>query len=350
MGDNHDVFTVAAVQAAPVFMQLDPTIERCCDLATEAAARGARLVVFPEAFVPTYPLWVWHVPAGQTRALRELYAELLDNAVSVSGAAVERLGAVARAAHVTLVVGVNERNDEASGTTLYNSLLYFGPDGRLLGTHRKLVPTAGERLVHGQGDGSTLAVHTLEIGRLGGLICWENYMPLARYALYAWGVELYVAPTWDRGEPWLSTLRHIAKEARAYVIGCCSAVRRDDVPDNYAFKALLGEEEWVNPGDSAIIDPDGKLVAGPLHERQEILYGVVERARLRGSRWQLDVAGHYARPDVFELRVDTRPRPLVATLRPEEAQLRQPDGLADAADHRAAPPSSETAVVARGTG
>jgi nitrilase len=278
-----------------------------------AAARGARLVVFPEAFVPTYPLWVWFVPGGQTAVLRELYAELLRESVTVPSDATDELGAAARDAGVHLAIGVNERNAEASGTTLYNTLLYFDASGRLLGKHRKLVPTVGERLVHGFGDGHTLSVHQTELGKLGGLICWENYMPLARYALYAWGVEVYAAPTWDRGEPWLSTLRHIAKEGRVYVIGACSAVRLADVPDRYAFKAayLDGIGEWINPGDSAIVDPDGKLLAGPAHREETILYAEVSRARLEGPRYQLDVAGHYARPDVFQLRVDTTPRPLV---------------------------------------
>ena len=315
MTERLERYTVAAVQAAPVFLDLEATLDRCCALIEEAAAHDARLIVFPEAFVPAYPLWAWHVPAGQSRPLRELYVELLDNAVSVPGPALVRLAAAARAAQATVVVGVNERNAEASGTTLYNSLLYFGPDGRLLGRHRKLVPTSGERLVHAQGDGSTLEVFDTPAGRLSGLICWENYMPLARYALYAAGVEVWVAPTWDRGEPWLSTLRHIAKEGRVYVVGCCSAVRLDDIPDAYPFKAALGGSPWVNPGDSAIVDPDGKLVAGPLHESQEILYGDVDLRQVRGPRWQLDVAGHYGRPDVFELRVDGRSRPMASVLR-----------------------------------
>jgi len=306
-------FLVAAVQAAPVFLDREATIEKACALAAEAGARGARLAVFPEGFVPAYPLWAWSIPAGDTHGLRELYAELLAQAVAVPGPATERLGEAARASGVALAVGVNEANVEASGTTLYNTILFIGPDGRLLGKHRKLVPTAGERLVHGQGDGSTLAVYDLPFGKVGGLVCWENYMPLARYALYAQGVEIYVAPTWDRGEPWISTLRHIAKEGRAYVIGCCSAMRKRDVPDRYAFKARLpgGEDEWLNPGDSAIADPDGKLVAGPAHGEETILYAQVDPRKLSGSRFQLDVAGHYARPDVFELTVHRAPRPMV---------------------------------------
>ena len=313
-------FTIAAVQAAPVFLDREATLAKACALIAEAGAAGARLAVFPEAFLPAYPFWVWSVPAGDTATLRELYAELLDQSVAVPGPETERLGAAARAAGVAVAIGINERNAEASGSTLYNSLLFLDGEGRLLGCHRKLVPTGGERLVYGQGDGSTLAVHQLPFGRIGGLVCWENYMPLARYALYAAGVELWVAPTWDRGEPWLSTLRHIAKEGRVYAVGCCSAVRRDDVPDRYAFKEryLQGGAEWINPGDSAVADPDGKLVAGPVRERETILYAEVDPRRVAGPRWQLDVAGHYARPDVFQLTVLREPRPLVRFAAPRE--------------------------------
>ncbi|HUI41055.1 MAG TPA: carbon-nitrogen hydrolase family protein [Terriglobia bacterium] len=304
---------VAAVQAAPVFLDRAATLEKACALIAQAGAAGAKLAVFPECFVPAYPLWAWHLPAAETHALRELYAELLAESVAIPSAATDQLCAAARRAGVNVAIGVNERNQEASGTTLYNTLLYVGADGALAGKHRKLVPTAGERLIHAQGDGSTLAAYDLPIGRVGGLICWENYMPLARYAMYAWGVQIYVAPTWDRGEPWLSTLRHIAKEGRVYVVGCCSALRRDDVPDSYGFKAkyLSAGQEWLNPGDSAIVGPDGKFIAGPVRLKEEILYADVDLRQVRGPRWQLDVAGHYGRPDVFELTVHRDARPMM---------------------------------------
>ena len=296
-------FLVAAVQSSPVFMDLDATIERACGFIADAAARGAKLVVFPEAFVPGYPLWVWHIASGRSQELRALYAELLDQSVSMSSPAIARLREAARDARVCVAIGVNERNAESSGTSLYNSIVFIGPDGSLLGVHRKLVPTAGERLVHAQGDGASLTAHDTPIGRLGGLVCWENYMPLARQALYNSGVHLYVAPTWDRGEPWLSTLRHVAKEGRVYVVGCCSAMRADDVPDRFAFKASVPVSSggWIKPGDSMIVDPDGKVLAGPMHEEQGVLFAEVDPQRIVGPRWQLDVAGHYARPDVLEL-------------------------------------------------
>jgi nitrilase len=320
-------FTVAAVQASPVFLDRAATLEKACGLIAEAGTRGARLVVFPEAFLPSYPFWVWHIPAGHSGALRELYTLLVAESVTVPSPVTERLGAAARAAGVCLAIGVNERNAEASGTTLYNTLLYFDADGTLLGRHRKLVPTGGERLVHAQGDGSTLNVYDTRVGRLGGLICWENYMPLARYALYAWGVELWAAPTWDHGEPWHSTLRHIAKEGRVYVLGCCSPVRVADVPDHYTFKAkyLADAGEWINPGDSMIVDPDGKILAGPLREKEGMLLAEVDPARVQGPRSQLDVAGHYGRPDVFQLTVDRGTRPMVtATVRSGAGQPVEP--------------------------
>lgn len=325
-GASPALIRVAAVQAAPVFLDREATVERACDLIADAGRAGAAFVVFPEGFIPAYPLWVWHIPAGRTHELRALYAELLANALAVPGPETERLGAAARDAGVTVAIGANERNAEASGTTLYNTLLFFGPDGQLLGAHRKLIPTAGERLVHGQGDGRTLRSYSLPFGRVGGLVCWENYMPLARYALYASGVELYAAPTWDHGEPWLSTLRHIAKEGRCVVIGSCSAMRMSDIPDRFAFKAkyLDAAAEWVHPGGSAIIDPDGKVLAGPVVREQTILYADITPEQLTGPRWQLDVAGHYARPDVFELVVHREPRPVVRTAPTSPVGRRRP--------------------------
>jgi nitrilase len=296
-------FLVAAVQISPAFLDRDTTVYRACDAIAAAGARGARLVVFPEAFVPGYPLWVWNIAAGRTHDLRALYAELVDQSVTIPGPAVTRLCDAAREAGVHVAIGINERNVEASGTSLHNSLLFIGDDGRILGVHRKLVPTAGERLVHAQGDGSSLRAYDTSLGRIGGLICWENYMPLARQALYDSGVHIHIAPTWDRGEPWLSTVRHIAKEGRVYVISCCSAMRAADIPDRFDFKSALAVSPsgWINPGDSVIVDPDGKVVAGPLHEQQDMLLAELDAQRIIGPRWQLDVAGHYARRDVLEL-------------------------------------------------
>jgi nitrilase len=312
-GENNATFKVAAVQASPVFLDRAATIDKACDLIATAAREGARLVVFPEAFIPAYPDWVWAIPSGEEGVLNELYAELLANSVTIPSDATDRLCRAARLANTYVVMGMSERNAEASGASLYNTLLYIDAQGQILGKHRKLVPTGGERLVWAQGDGGTLQVYDTPLGKLGGLICWENYMPLARYTMYAWGTQIYVAATWDRGQPWLSTLRHIAKEGRVYVIGCCIAMRKDDIPDRYAMKEKFYAEadEWINIGDSAIVNPEGLFIAGPVRKQEEILYAEIDPRMVQGPKWMLDVAGHYARPDVFQLTVHTDARPMI---------------------------------------
>jgi nitrilase len=317
----NEPFRIAAIQASPVFLDREASVDKACSLIADAAKEGAKLVVFPECFIPGYPLWVWFIPPGDTHSLRELYSELIDNAVGVPSSATDRIRDAAKKAGITVTIAVNETNTETSGTALFNTTLIICPEGNIIGKHRKLIPTAGERLVHGQGDGSTLAVHDTPVGRLGSLICWENYMPLARYAMYAWGMQILVAPTWDHGEPWTSTLRHGAKEGRVYVVGACSAVRKDDIPDRLPFKEefLSGAGEWLNPGGSMIVDPDGKFVVEPVEREERILHGEVDPAKLKGPRFQLDVVGHYARPDLFELRIIRSERKLVKEIRGEEA-------------------------------
>ncbi len=311
--NNNATFKVAAVQATPVFLDREATIDKACELIATAGSEGARLIVFPEAFIPTYPEWIWGIPPGEQGLLNELYSELLTNSVTIPSDATDRLCEAARLANTYVVMGMSERNVEASGASLYNTLLYIDAQGEILGKHRKLVPTGGERLVWAQGDGSTLQVYDTPLGKLGGLICWENYMPLARYAMYAWGTQIYVAATWDRGQPWLSTLRHIAKEGRVYVIGCCIAMRKDDIPDRYSMKQKYYAEmdEWINIGDSVIVNPEGEFIAGPVRKQEEILYAEIDPRMVQGPKWMLDVAGHYARPDVFQLTVHTDERQMI---------------------------------------
>ncbi len=311
--NNNATFKVAAVQATPVFLDREATIDKACELIATAGSEGARLIVFPEAFIPTYPEWIWGIPPGEQGLLNELYSELLTNSVTIPSDATDRLCEAARLANAYVVMGMSERNVEASGASLYNTLLYIDAQGEILGKHRKLVPTGGERLVWAQGDGSTLQVYDTPLGKLGGLICWENYMPLARYAMYAWGTQIYVAATWDRGQPWLSTLRHIAKEGRVYVIGCCIAMRKDDIPDRYSMKQKFYAEmdEWINIGDSVIVNPEGEFIAGPVRKQEAILYAEIDPRMVQGPKWMLDVAGHYARPDVFQLTVHTDERRMI---------------------------------------
>ncbi len=309
-----EIFRIAAVQAAPVFLNLNATVDKACRLIEDAAKGGATLIAFPEAYIPGYPLWVWFIPPGKTRPLRALYSQLHANSVSIPGPEVSRLAEAAGDLGVTVALGVNERNSEASDSTLYNTLLYLGPEGRVLGKHRKLIPTAGERLVWGQAASCDLEVFELPCGRISGLLCWENYMPLARYALTAWGERIHLAPTWDRGEPWISTMRHSAKEGRCFVVGVCQAFHKNDIPDELEFKdEYLAElDGWINPGLSLIVDPDGRVVAGPLEQEEGILCADVRPDQLVGPCWQLDTAGHYARPDIFELRVRREVRPIIA--------------------------------------
>jgi nitrilase len=297
---------VAAVQAAPVFLDRDATAAKACELIAEAGAQGARLIVFPEAFIPTYPDWVWRAPPWSDGGA--LFGRLLDNAVVVPSATTEALGRAASEAGAYVAIGISER--DARGSTLYNTLLFLGANGAVLGKHRKLMPTGGERLVWGMGDGSTLRVYDTPFGRMGGLICWENYMPLARAALYASGIDLYLAPTWDNSDVWVPTLRHIAKEGRTFVVGVAPLLRGSDVPDDVPGRRELygGEEDWMSRGFSTIVGPDGDVLAGPLAEREGILVAEVDVARARAARQQFDPTGHYARPDVFTLEVDARHR------------------------------------------
>jgi nitrilase len=291
---------VAAVQAAPVFLDRDATIAKVATLTKEAVAAGARLVAFPEGFVPTYPDWVWRTTPW---ADGEWYARWVDQCVDVPGPACDAIGDIARENETYLAVPVNERD----GGTVYNTILYFGPDGTRLGKHRKLVATGGERLAWGMGDGSTLPDFDTPIGRLGGLICWENYMPLARAAMYEQGVDILLAPTWDNSDVWVSSMRHIAKEGRCYVLGITSCLRASDVPADIPGRDAVyaGADDWMSRGNTVIVDPYGHILAGPISETEGILYAEVDVATVRKSRREFDVVGHYARPDVFRLSVRT---------------------------------------------
>ena len=308
-----ETFTIASIQASPIFMDRDATVEKACRLIAEAAQNGARLAVLPEVFIPGYPDWVWNLPAGKMALNQSLYGRLLDQSVTIPSDATERLCSAAREAHIYVVVGINERNASASGGSLYNSLLYIDDEGNILGTHQKLVPTLSERTIWAYGDPSTLQLFDTPLGKLGGLICWENYMPLARYTLYTQGIALYAAPTYDESDTWQATLRHIGREGRTYVIGCCMAYRKEALLDALPELAPYyeGVGEWVNSGNSIIVDPDGTVLAGPLHQAEGILYAEVEPEKLRNTRWNLDVAGHYARPDIFSLSVQKSANPVI---------------------------------------
>ena len=279
--------------------------------------------MLPETFIPTYPSWIWVLPLTRRAEWSALHGELIANAVTVPGPETQALGAAAKAANAWVAIGINELNDTSRGS-LYNTLLLFGPDGTLLSRHRKLMPTGTERLVWTRSEVADLRVFDTDLGRLSGLICWENYMPLARYALYAQGAQVHMAPTWDKSDQWLATMRHVAREGRAYVIGCCSAVRRSDVPERYAFRELFGSE-WLNTGNSLIVDPEGSVIAGPLEKQEGILLAEIDPAMASGSRWLFDAAGHYDRPDLFTFGVkEPAPAPSAPALSPSPTRAARP--------------------------
>ncbi|MCA1791080.1 MAG: carbon-nitrogen hydrolase family protein [Thioalkalivibrio sp.] len=298
---------IAIIQHAPKVLDREATLDKALQLIAEAAAAGARLIVFPEAFVPGYPAWMWRLrPGGDWSLSEKLHQRLLENAVDLDRDGLAPLRAAAEEAAVTVVMGINERDGNVGRTTLYNSVVVMGPEGEILNHHRKLMPTNPERMVWGFGDGSGLRVVDTPVGRIGTLLCWENYMPLARFALFAQGIDIHIAPTYDSGEGWIGSLRHIAREGGCWVIGAGVALRNRDLPDDFPERDRLypPEEDWINPGDSVVIAPGGDIVAGPLHQAQEILYAEIDHARTTSARRTFDVAGHYARPDVFTLHVN----------------------------------------------
>jgi nitrilase len=302
---------IAVVQTPPVFLDRAETLARAAASVGEAAKAGARLVVFPEAFVPGYPAWIWRLRPGGDLALTEkLHALLRANAVDLSRDDLGPLRSAAKREKVAVVCGVHELDAEFGGGTLYNTVVTIGPDGAVLNRHRKLMPTNPERMVWGFGDASGLKAVDTPCGRVGVMICWESYMPLARYALYAQGLDVYIAPTYDSGERWVATMQHIAREAGCWVAGAGCAFRARDIPDSIPGKSELfkNPDEWVNPGDSVIVAPGGKIAAGPMHEELGILYAEIDSERIGMARRSLDIVGHYSRPDLFQLRVETRPR------------------------------------------
>ena len=301
---------IAVVQKPPVFLNRAETIGNAVTAVGEAVAAGAQLVVFPEAFVPGYPAWIWRLRPGTDMSLTEqLHALLLANAVNLQSDDLAPLFEAARKHKVTVVCGIDERDADFSRSTLYNTVVVIGPDGRLLNRHRKLMPTNAERMVWGAGDATGLKVLDTPCGRIGALICWESYMPLTRYALYAQGVDIYIAPTYDNGERWIATMQHIAREGGCWVVGSGIAFRARDIPDSLPGKATLypNPDEWLNSGDSLVVAPGGKIVAGPLRNEIGILYADVDLEQVGIARRSLDVVGHYSRPDVFQLHVNTRP-------------------------------------------
>jgi nitrilase len=310
MSETFPQVKAAVVQAAPVLFDREPTVEKTCQLTAEAAAQGAQLILFPEAFIPAYPrgLGFGTVVGSRSPEGRQLWHRYWANSVDVPGPVTDTLGQAAREHGVFLAIGVIERQ----GGTLYCTLLYFGPDGRLLGKHRKLKPTGAERLIWGEGDGSGLTVLDTELGKVGGLICWENYMPLARMAMYQQGVEIYLAPTADSRDSWQATLRHIACEGRCFVLGCNQYVTKSMYPAELQ-PQLADQPEMMCRGGSAIVSPLGEMLAGPIYDQEGILYAELNLVEVAQGKFDLDVVGHYARPDVLQLLINQGSAPPVKT-------------------------------------
>ncbi|MCK5619358.1 MAG: carbon-nitrogen hydrolase family protein [Candidatus Krumholzibacteria bacterium] len=302
-------FRVAVVQAGAVPFDSIRSVEKACSLAVDAAKQGAKLVVFPEAFVSVYPKGLdfgarvgMRSPEG-----RDDFRRYWESAIDVPGPATDILAASARDNNIYLVIGVIERDIG----TLYCTVLFFAPDGRLMGKHRKLMPTAMERLIWGFGDGSTLPVFETPLGKIGSVICWENYMPMLRMAMYSKGIQLYCAPTADDRDTWIPTMQHIALEGRCFVLSSCQYVKRGAYPKDYL--AIQGDDPdtLIIRGGSCIVGPLGQILAGPDYEGECILTADIDFGDIARGKYDFDVAGHYARPDVFRLYVNERAAPAV---------------------------------------
>ena len=310
MTDRHSIVKVAVVQAAPVLFNRDATVEKTVELIHRASAQNAQLVLFPEAFIPAYPRGLSFGMVVGSRSIegRQLWQRYWDNSIEIPGPATETLGEAVSEAGVHMAIGVIEKDSQFSGGTLYCTLLYYGPEGQILGKHRKLKPTGSERLIWGEGDGSTLTAVSTPLGVIGGLICWENYMPLARMAMYSKGVEIYLAPTADQRDTWQATMQHIAQEGRCFVLGCNQFVTKEMYPaDLKDHPEVAAMPEVICRGGSVIISPLGKVIAGPLYGEESILFADLDMNEIIRSKVDFDVVGHYARPDVFQLWVNEKP-------------------------------------------
>lgn len=307
---NLRTITVGVVQATPALFNLEQSIDRVVDCIAKGAAAGCQLLLFPESFIPAYPrgLTFDAVVGRRTDRGREVWFDYWLNSLEADSPQTRRIGEAVKKAGIFVALGVTER--DPIGGTLHCALFYFGPNGRLLGKHRKLKPTGLERYIWGESDGSTLVSFDTELGRIGGLICWENYMPLARTALYQQGVEIYLAPTADARPSWQATMQHIALEGRCFVLASNQLVRKTDYPERYQAD-LTNEPDIMCAGGSVIISPTGETLAGPLWHAEGLLVAQLDFATLIKSKLDFDPVGHYARPDVFKLEVVNQPPPLL---------------------------------------
>jgi len=299
----NEIIKIVAAQLSPVFLNKEKTVDKACAAISEAGENGAQLIVFPEAFISAYPDWVWSIPAKQTAQLNELYVMLVESAVSIPDDTSEKLCEAAKAAKINVVVGMNERNTESSNSSLYNTILFIDEKGLILGKHRKLMPTNCERIIWAQGDGSTLESYDTSAGKIAALICWENFMPLARNAIYEAGTQILASPTWDKGADWLGSMQFIAREGGLFVVSTCMTLHKDDLPE--VLKEIYPEgKEWISTGNSCIINPSGKIISGPLDSKEGLLYADIDLREIIAAKRRFDVVGHYSRPDVFNFSIN----------------------------------------------
>jgi nitrilase len=310
MVDILPTIKAAAVQAEPVVLDREATVEKACQLILETAANGAQLIIFPELFIPTYinaAVWGRGLASFGTANAKRAWSRLWQNSVEIPSHTTDRLSKTARDANAVVAIGLHER--ESKSRSLYNTLLFLNSDGTVLGKHRKLMPTNHERMVHGRGDGSTLRVYDTPVGRVGGLICWENWMPLSRFALYSQGEQIHIAPTADDDERTLINTRNTAIEGGVFVISVCMVLRKESFPKDFEFQQELEDAgDYLQTGGSAIIGPDGSILAGPLWKEEGILYAELDLNQVVEQSQLMDVAGHYARPDVLSLHLKATPQ------------------------------------------
>jgi len=302
---------VAISQKPPVLLDLEASINQAVETINQVAKEGAQLIVFPEAFLPGYPTWIWRLrPGGDIALGNTIHTKLRNNSVNIANGDLDRVCEAAAKNNIVVVIGMNEIDSEFSGTTLFNTVVVIDSNGSILNRHRKLMPTNPERMVWGFGDASGLRVVDTPVGRIGCLLCWESYMPLARYGLFAQDIDIYIAPTWDSGDTWIASMNHIAREGGCWVLSTATAMQGNDIPESFPERdRLFKDDEWINQGDAVVVKPFGGVVAGPLHKEKGVLFADIDLDAARDSRKALDVAGHYNRPDIFHLEIDRRTMP-----------------------------------------
>jgi nitrilase len=310
-------FTAAAIQASPVFLNREATVEKACHLMKEAGNKGASLVVFPEAYIPTFPYWPRALPHPERELSINAYLQLYEQSVEVPSPDVDRLCAAAREAGLYVVMGMTEREAGVSAT-MFNTLLYIGKNGTILGKHRKLVPTFEERCIWGQGDGSDLEVYPTEVGKLSGLVCGNNLMTLVKYSLLARGEQIHAAvwPSLGRLRNYVDLAsRNYALEGQVFVIISCGFMTEEMVPETFPLKKRT---QWDIAGGSGIVGPDGEYLAEPVYGKEEIIYADIDLREIIKAKAVHDVVGHYARPDVVTLLLREEPYSLIQVMKPKE--------------------------------